>query len=148
LQQKASSVRIVLDTNVLVSALIVKDSVPSRVLSYWHAGKYQLVTSNEQIEELERVLSYGKISTRIQPEEAIELVHRLRTAAVLASHLPDVNFSGDPDDNIILATAVAGSADLLISGDTKHLLPLGEVEEIPIVTPAEALERLALLAGE
>ena len=56
---------------------------------------------------------------------------------------PDVNLSPDPKDNPILAAAIAGKADLIVSGDKKHMLALGEVKGIPIVTARDALDRLS-----
>ena len=56
--------------------------------------------------------------------------------------MSEVNLSPDPGDNPILAAAIAGAADLIVSGDKKHMLALGEIEGIPIVTAREALERL------
>ena len=53
-----------------------------------------------------------------------------------------MNLSPDPKDNQILAAAITGKADLIVSGDKKHLLALGEVEGVPIVTAREALERV------
>ena len=53
-----------------------------------------------------------------------------------------MNLSPDPKDNPILATAIAGKADLIVSGDKKHVLALGEVGGIPILTAHEALKRL------
>ena len=70
---------------------------------------------------------------------------RIGQIADVAEDLPAVNFSPDPDDNLILAAAIAGRADLIVSGDKKHMLSLGQVEGIPIVTPAEALHRLYAL---
>jgi predicted nucleic acid-binding protein len=53
-----------------------------------------------------------------------------------------VNLSPDPKDNPILAAAIAGKADLIVSGDKKHMLALGAVAGIPIVTAKNALDRL------
>lgn len=63
-------------------------------------------------------------------------------SARILTDLPVVSWSRDPDDNIILATAVAGKADYLVPGDKKGLLILKQVEGIPILTASEALKRL------
>ena len=68
-----------------------------------------------------------------------------RTSARARSSLDEVlsvNLSPDPKDNPILAAAIAGKADLIVSGDKKHVLALGEVGGIPVVTAREALKRL------
>ena len=61
---------------------------------------------------------------------------------MVMADLPEVNVSPDSKDNPILATAVAGEADLLVSGDKGDMLALGNVEGIPIVTAREAIGRL------
>ena len=61
---------------------------------------------------------------------------------MVATDLPVVDASPDPDDNPILAAAIIGRADLIVSGDKGHVLALGQVEGIPIVTARDALERL------
>ena len=63
--------------------------------------------------------------------------------ALIITELPVVNVSLDPKDNPILASAIAGKAELIVSGDKKHMLDLGEVEGIPIVTARKALELMS-----
>ena len=67
------------------------------------------------------------------------MLQTLQEDAEILQELPDVNISPDPDDNAILATAIAGKADYLVSGDKGDLLGLGEIEGIPIVTARMAL---------
>lgn len=68
---------------------------------------------------------------------------RRATGGGTVQSLPDVDASPDPDDNPILATAIAGRADLIVSGDKKHMLALGHISDIPIVTAVAALELVA-----
>jgi putative PIN family toxin of toxin-antitoxin system len=135
-------VRIVLDTNVLVSALITKGTPPDVLYQAWDAGSFQLVTSAAQLRELERVLAYPKLRPFITQDEAEALLETIGTAALVIGELSDIDLSPDPDDNVILATAVAGEADLLVTGDKSGLLELGSVCGIPIVTPRQALRRI------
>jgi putative PIN family toxin of toxin-antitoxin system len=135
-------VRIVLDTNVLVSSLITKGTPPDRLYQAWDAGSFDLVTSSAQLAELERVLAYGKLRPYITVDEAEALLETIGAAALVVAELPDVDLSSDPDDNVILATAIAGEADLLVTGDKSGLLELKSVRGVSIVTPREALERL------
>lgn len=136
--------RIVLDTNVLVSALLSRDGPPGRLLAAVKRGDVTLITSEEQLQELHRVL--GRLNAQVRPDEAESLVDGLRAVGVIATDLPDVDDSPDPDDNPILATAIAGGADVIVSGDKKHMLLLGRVGEIPgeipIVTARDALNWL------
>jgi putative PIN family toxin of toxin-antitoxin system len=135
-------VRIVLDTNVLVSALITKGTPPDSLYQAWDAGIFQLVTSTEQLEELKRVITYERLRPYITPDEAEALLETIDAAAVVVEGIPTVDSSPDPDDNVILATAIAGEADLLVTGDKSGLLALRAVHGIPIVSPKDALERI------
>lgn len=140
--------RIVLDTNILVSALISRNGLPGRVLEAVKHQGLTLATSTVQLDELRAVLSRGRLGPYIRREEAEDLMRNLEAVAeVVTTDLPDVAVSPDPDDNRILGTAVAGRADLIISGDKKHMLALGQVEGIPIVSVADAVDRLPVGGG-
>ena len=134
--------RIVLDTNVLVSALISGDAPPGLLLAAIRRERLTLVTSEAQLDELRTVLSRERLRPYIRPGEAEDLVRNLEAIGEVAADLPEVSASPDPDDNRILATAIAGRADLIVSGDKKHMLALREVNGIPIVTARKALELL------
>ena len=134
--------RIVLDTNVLVSALISREGPPGRVLAAVKHEGLTLVTSAAQLSELRAVLSRERLRPYIRPEEAEDLLGNLQAVGEVVANLPTTNVSPDPDDNLILATAIAGQADLIVSGDKKHMLALGTVDNIPIVTAAAAADRL------
>src|SRR5712691_4307713 len=106
----------------------------------WFAGEYELVVSEQLLEELGRVLAYPKIRVRISEDDAIAFVERLRANAEMATDPPNpASRSADPGDDYLLALAEAEHA-LLVSGD-KHLLDLADA--FPIQTPrafADALE--------
>lgn len=134
--------RIVLDTNVLVSALISGKGSPGRLLAIVKRKNFTLVTSTYQIEELREVLSRDHLKQYILPAETADLLYNLESVGVVVTELPTVHLSPDPKDNPILATGIAGLADLIVSGDKTHLLALGHVQGIPIVAPREAVVRL------
>lgn len=134
--------KIVLDTNVFVSAVLSHGTAPDLLYQHWLSGAIEVVTSEEQLDELRRVFAYPKIAQRISSEQAKEVLDNLDADATLVASLPEVKLSSDPDDNLILATAIAGGVDLLVSGDKKHLLPIGDAEGIPILAPQQALERI------
>lgn len=136
--------RILLDTNVLISGLWIAGNPPARLLDAWRDFKITLVTSREQLEELADVLARPKIARRISPERAERLLGALREEAIWATEIPVLDLSPDPDDNRILATAIAGKAEMVVSGDRRDMLELGEVDGIPIVTAREAVQRLGL----
>lgn len=100
----------------------------------WLDGRYDLVTSEEQLDELRRVLGYEHLRALINPAQARDFVENVDAMAIVAVDLPTLEVSPDPDDNVILATAVAGGADAVVSGDKGDVLSLGEVEGIPIIT--------------
>jgi putative PIN family toxin of toxin-antitoxin system len=135
-------VRILLDTNVIISGLLSGASPPGKLLQGWLDGKYELVTSQVQLDELQRALGYERLRERISLEQGRDFLENIEVAAIVVSSVGQVDFSSDPDDNLILATAIAARADLIVSGDKPGMLSLSEVEGIRIVTPREALDRL------
>lgn len=101
-----------------------------------------LVTSEALLRELRRVVARPDLNACIRPDEAESLVDNLEAVGVVATDLPNVDDSPDPDDDRVLATAIAGGADLIVSGDEKHMLPVGRVGAIPIVKARDALDGL------
>ena len=134
--------RIVLDTNILIGALITKDTPPDRLYQAWLRGEIELVTSSAQIAEMTEVLARPRMQQLIDAEEAAAIVENLDARAVVLDNPQPVNLSPDPKDNPILATAIAADADLIVSGDKRHVLALEDIDGIPVVTAREALERL------
>lgn len=90
------------------------------------------------------MLARDRLQSFIQPEQADDLLATLEAVGVVVDELPEVRLADDPNDNPILATAIAGKADLVVSGDRKHMLPVGNVDGIPIVTAREAADRLGI----
>jgi uncharacterized protein len=133
--------RIVLDTNILISALMSSASPSAQLLSLWRTRKIVVVTAAQQIGEIARVTRYPKIRTRIVPALSGHLVNRLRTVAVVVGELPQLDVSPDPDDNYLLAIAETGHAQFLVTGD-KMLLSLGHHKSTRIVTPAAMIEAM------
>ena len=136
--------RILLDTNIIVAGFLSPTGPPGVLLLAWLQGRFRLVTSQAQLDELARVLTYDRIRERIHPVQAREFVENVEVLGVLVSDLPVLELSPDPPDNVILATAVAGEAELIVSGDKGHVLELREVEGIPVVTATDAVRHLGL----
>ena len=134
--------RVVLDTNVLISALISSAGPPGQLLSAVKRGDLALVTSGYQLQELREVFGREKLRPYIRQEEARDLIDNLETVGSPIHELPECELSPDPSDNPILATAIAGKADLIVSGDKTDMFALGRVDDIEIVTPAKALAKL------
>lgn len=132
--------RVVLDTNVLVSALITRGTPPDRLYQAWLRNEIELVTSAAQIDELADVLSRPKLRKYVDPADAAGLVSDILLRAIVIRDMPVPRRSPDPKDDAILAAAVAGEAKLVVSGDKPGILALREVQGIPIRTPREALQ--------
>lgn len=131
--------RLVVDTNILVSALLVGSSLPAHLILLWREGRFDLLTAAEQLDELMRVTRYPKIRARLTPALAGRLINEVRDMAVLLKHLPAVAVCADPYDNYLLAMAVAGHADFLVTGDKRDLLGLKNHEGTRIVTVRDFL---------
>lgn len=137
--------RLVLDTNLLVSGVIAA-GLPRQLVDAAKAGEYELCTSEALLAELLDVLSRNKFAARLAQARLTPagIVDDLRRLAVVVSpaSVPRV-IPTDPDDDHVLAAALAGGADLIASGDKRDLLPLGSYQGIAIVCAREAVNRLA-----
>jgi putative PIN family toxin of toxin-antitoxin system len=142
--------RVVLDTNVIVSSLLSKTGLPAKVLDAWRTGHYLLVTSPSIISEIKQVLASPRISKKyfITREDVEQLINLLEKDALIVPGQTDVNVKGtipkDPKDEMFLACALEAEADLLVSGD-RHLLDLTEYKGILIISVQEFEKRLARL---
>jgi putative PIN family toxin of toxin-antitoxin system len=132
-------VRLVIDINILISALFVGSSLPAHLIVLWREGRFVLLTSVEQLDELMRVTRYPRIRLRITPLLAGRLINELRDIAVLVEKLPRVTVCADPDDNYLLAMASAGAADFLVTGDKRDLLGIVRFQGTRIVTARDFL---------
>jgi putative PIN family toxin of toxin-antitoxin system len=136
--------RVLCDTNVLVSAFIA-GGPPSRVIEAAIDARIELVLADPVLGELERVLA---VKLGFGPERVRELRTLLIGIACERVEAPDEApeaITGDPDDDLILACALDAKVQIIVSGDRRHLLPVGEHRGVRIVAP-QAL--LAELAGE
>ena len=133
--------RVVIDTNVFVSGLMLPASVPGRILAAGIVGGFEIVLSEPMLEEISMALRYPKVRKRIvlSDDELDRYVQTLRfmTDVVEPSGVA-VQVPGDRDDDVILATLVVAKADWLVTGDSA-LLALAD--RYPIVTAAEFAAR-------
>lgn len=134
--------RVVLDTGILIAALITTDTPPDRIYQYWRKKRYTLITSAWQLEEFRRASRYERVRKFLKSNEAGNLVNGLKRHAMVLTELPEVDLSRDPQDNPVIAMAIAGEADYLVSGDRRGLLSLKRVGATRIVTAAEFLKIL------
>lgn len=134
--------KIVLDTNVLLSGLAFPKSVPGTIVTAWHEHRLQIVLSEYQLDEITRVLNYPKIRKLLKwDEERIETFKRQIKARSLIVDVANIEavVPRDAGDSPILAALIAGGADFLVTGDGDlHALR----ERYAIETPAEFVRRL------
>lgn len=134
-----SGERIVVDTNALISRLLLPTSVPSQAVRK-AVEEAQLLVSEATLEELADVLSRAKFDPYITIEERQEFLRRLGRIAEMVPIVHVIRACRDPEDDKFLELAVNGAADLIVTGDD-DLLVLHPFRGIPILTPASYLER-------
>ena len=100
------SVRVVLDTNILIAALITKGTPPDRLYQAWLKGEFELVTSSAQTAEVADVLARSRLQRYIDADKAAAIVENIDTRAFILDAPPDVSLSPDPKDNPILAAPI------------------------------------------
>ena len=127
--------RIVVDTNNVVSRYIVPVGPSARIMEHWEHETFDLVVSESMLAEYERVLNYERIRRRhgLSPAQVRQVIERFRRFAILVAPTQALDVvSEDPSDNRFLECALAGNAAFIISGD-HHLLRLGAHEGIQIL---------------
>ena len=135
--------RVILDTNILISALITKGTPPDILYQAWLNGEIEVVMTSAQVAEVKDVLGRPRLKQFIRAEETDAIAENIDAYADVLTDFEVVNISPDPNDNSILAAAIDGKVDLIVSGDRKHMLALGEVRGIPVVTAREAVELIS-----
>ena len=131
--------RVILDTNVLLGALISPHGPPDAIYRAWRAARFELVTSAPQLDELRRVSRYPKLKTILPAHRVGTMVNNMQRAIVLTQLPPlsDGMDAADANDAFLLAMALAGEADYLVTGDRRAgLLQRGNIGCTRIVTPA------------
>jgi putative PIN family toxin of toxin-antitoxin system len=128
-----SNIRAVVDTNVLVSGLLW-DKLPSHLIDLIFEMRFSLVISRDLIDELVDVLSRDKFTEQLEKQGRTwqELVEDIERIAIMVEpvEIHPVVLS-DPDDDVLIATALATDVDCIVTGN-RHLLNLGEYQRIPI----------------
>ena len=128
--------RVVLDTNILFSALISPHGKPNVIYRAWRSARFEIVTSQMQLDEIRRASRYPKFQDILQPARVGAMVNNLQRAMVL-EELPVKVEADDPADAFLLAMALVGNADYLVTGDRRAgLLQRGYIERTRIVTPS------------
>lgn len=136
--------RVVLDANVFLAALPRlrdQDSPPRRILGAWLAGDIDVVISEHIIEEVSRNLQKPYFATVLEGTNAIRIWSEIRLIAEVVEIPSEAvrRLASHPEDDYVLATALAGQVDYLVTGD-RQLQKLGVIGDARIVSPAEALD--------
>jgi putative PIN family toxin of toxin-antitoxin system len=130
-------IRVVLDTNIVVSSLLTPDGNPAFIFKKFLLGEIQNFTTKDLLDEVKEVLNRAKITKRMNPLEREFTLNSLeKFSEKINPQLTFEEIEDDPDDNRILECAVAAAAEYIISGDD-HLLKLKEFRGIKIISPAE-----------
>jgi putative PIN family toxin of toxin-antitoxin system len=135
--------RLVLDTNVLVSAFLWQ-GIPGRLIELATEQGIQLITSRALLDELSEVLQRKRFAKKVQatgltPVQMLRIYQRL--ARRIVPRRPPQRISRDSDDDAVLACALAAHVDFIVSGDA-DLLTLKVHRDIPILSPVEALRMI------
>jgi putative PIN family toxin of toxin-antitoxin system len=126
--------RVVLDSNILFSALISPHGPPHAIYQAWRQRRFELVTATIQLDEIRRASRYPKFRSILQPHRVGRMLNELQGAIVL-SRLSGEFETDDPFDEWLLALADAAGADYLITGDKRSgLLARRRVGTARIVT--------------
>jgi len=132
--------RVILDTNVLIGALISPRGFPDAIYRAWHdAARFDLVTSTAQMDEIRRVSRYPKLKAIVPAHRVGAMINNMRHTIVLNAlpPLPEGIDAADPNDTFLLAMALASDADYLVTGDRRAgLLQRGSIGRTRIVTPS------------
>jgi putative PIN family toxin of toxin-antitoxin system len=141
--------KVVLDTNVLVSAFLITSCVPARILESWYAFAFTTITSPDLLAELARILTRPRISQRtgLNEPQVAAFVDTFRGTSDVVVPTESLRVVRDDDDNRLLEAAAAGHAHFIVTGD-QVLLVLGTYGETRIVTPAAFLAVLRDIVPE
>jgi uncharacterized protein len=132
---------VVVDTSVLVSALISDRGSPRKLLRRWTRGHMEIVVCQMLLDEFTRVLLDPRFRKYVSADEGMAFVELLRlTAAMKSDPKPQPGLTPDPKDDYLVALARESDADCIVSGD-RHLTELQDPDP-PVFTPREFLEML------
>lgn len=125
---------VILDSNILFSSLISPNTPPHRIYQAWRQGVFELVSCNEQLEEIRRASRYPKFKSILQPHLVGAMLNNMQKSIVI-SDLPSGYEAADPNDAWMLALADKSKAHYLVTGDKKAgILSLAKIGQTKIVT--------------
>ncbi len=132
--------RLVLDTNVLISAILVPNSIPAKALN-WGEDNGVILYSDATLAELLSVLGQSKFAKYIDADNIEGLSRRIKTTWVYVPILQQVKLCRDAKDDKFIELALNGDATHLITGDT-DLLVLHPIQNIPVINPRRFWDKI------
>lgn len=139
LSTKQDKLKVVLDTNIIVSALIAKEGASAIIFEKILLEKIENYTCKEIIEELKEVFSRKEITKRTDSKARIFILENYLKNSIKISKKTEIKLAEHESDNKFIEIAVDSDSDYIISGD-QHLLKLKKFMEIKIVKPKEFLD--------
>jgi putative PIN family toxin of toxin-antitoxin system len=135
-------IRATLDVNVLASAFPVTTGTPAELIARWANQEFELILSDHIMRGLQRTWQKPYYRLNYSPERAQEAMRILRrTASFVVPDTSIFNIAPDEEDDLVLATAIAGDVDFLVTGD-KPFRALRQVRDVAIISPREFLDFL------
>lgn len=136
--------RVILDTNILLSGLITPRGAPGQLIDAWLDRRFTLISHPLQLDEFRAVSRRDKIRTLVRPSEAGRLANQIAALADMPGRLPPVERSRDPSDDFLLALCEAGEVDRLVTGDKDDLLALNRHGSARIMTASAFAAELGI----
>ena len=134
----------VLDTNVLASGMVTAGNAPGQILDAWHAGQFELVTSEHIIEELSRTLQKPYFQKLLSSKATANFIGLLQNEAFVTPITVKIQgIATHPEDDLTIATALSAKADYLVTGDQPLLNKVGNsYQGVTLTTPSDFLKIL------
>lgn len=132
----------VLDTNVFAAGFVRPEPPPGQLLAAWRARRFVLVASDHILSELTKTFEEPYFRDHLTPDQRARNLALVRQETIIMPITADVHGAAThPEDDLVVATAVSGRVDYLVTGDSK-LQKLGAYEGVSIVSPRQFLEIL------
>jgi len=140
-------IRATLDVNVLASAFLGRQTAPALIVQRWTGGRFELILSEHVLYGLDRTWQKRYFQTRYTGDQVQQTLALLRADAIMIAPTPSAQGVGeDEEDDLVLATAVAGDATYLVTGD-RHLQAFGSFQDVTILSPRQFLDLLEIEPG-
>jgi putative PIN family toxin of toxin-antitoxin system len=137
---------VVLDTNVLFSAILSPTGRPAHIHQAWRQKRFELATCTDQIEEIRKASRYPRFRAALQPHRFGILINNLSPARVWVERLPNLHTAYDPEDSFLLNLSEAVQADYLVTGDKRsRILEMRNIGKTAILTARQFCDQVLQL---